>query len=71
MNLRLMFSSAARLVCTNNDFLNVMMRFLAPMQLPLIMMKSLFTSPYCGKPPIGVMFLSVISYSVEALFLMT
>ena len=45
MNLRLIVSRAERLVCTKSDFLKVMIRFLAPMQQPLIMRKSLLTSP--------------------------
>merc|ERR1719397_1541811 len=45
MNLRLIFSRALFLVWVRRDFLKVRVRFLGPMQHPLIMMKSCLTSP--------------------------
>merc|ERR1719400_2741205 len=43
MNLRLIFSKALFLVWVRRDFLRVRVRFLGPMQQPLIMMKSCLT----------------------------
>merc|ERR1719228_964276 len=69
MNFRDTFSMYLFLVWVRRDFLRVSTLFLCPMQAPLSMMKSCFTSPEWGNPPMGLMDVSARSDSVAALFL--
>lgn len=69
MNLKVISSKASREVYVIKLFLKVTILFFGPTQHPLIIIQSFLITPYLGKPPIGLISLSVKSTAVEALLL--